>query len=154
VLWDGAAYSLAIDGDSLGIPNGAAIDAFAYDGTSGDFWLSFDTTLDLSGTVLRDADAADGVTLALVFDASAAGVPQGTDVDAVSMAPVPGGMHVLLSFDVGGTIGGITFADEDVLRYDPVGDTWALELDASSVDAARGAAWQALRNKSSLRVGL
>lgn len=140
VLWDGASYSIALDGGAAGIPDGAAIDAFAYDGPSGDFWLSFDTTVDLSGTVVRDADVVDGTTLGLVFDATAAGVPQGSDVDAVSMAPTPGGMQILLSFDVSGTLGGVTYDDEDVLRYDPVGGSWSLELDASSVDAAWSAA--------------
>jgi hypothetical protein len=140
VLWDGASYSLAIDGGAVGIPDGAGIDAFALDATTGDFWLSFDTTVDLNGTIVRDADVVDGITLALVFDASAAGVPQGTDVDAVSAVPEPGGTQILLSFDVGGSIGGVTYADEDVLRYDPGSDSWTLELDASSVDAAWGAA--------------
>lgn len=140
VLWDGVSYSLALDGGAVGIPDGAAVDAFAYDGTTGDFWLSFDTTVDLSGTVVRDADVVDGTTLGLVFDATAAGVPPGTDVDAVSMAPTPGGMQVLLSFDVSGTLGGVTYDDEDVLRYDPVGGGFTLELDASSVDAAWSAA--------------
>lgn len=134
VLWDGVAYSLALDGAAAGIPDGAAIDAFAFDPVTGDFWLSFDTTVDLSGTVLRDADVADGSTLALVFDAQAAGVPPGTDVDGV--ARVPGGSGILLSFDVSGSIGGVSYADEDVLRYDLAGGGWSLELDASTVSAA------------------
>jgi hypothetical protein len=138
VQWDGAAYSLALDGSTVPFPDNAAIDALAFDLLTGDVWLSFDTTIDLFGTVLRDADVVNVLTLALVFDASAAGVPAGMNVDGVSA--VPSSNDVLLSFDIGGAIGGVTFADEDVLRYDPVADTWALEVDSSAADSDWGAA--------------
>jgi hypothetical protein len=138
VQWDGAAYSIALDGASVGLPDGVRIDAFAYDPLTGDVWFSFDTTFDLAGAVLRPSDVVDGLTLALVFDSTAAGVPAGMDVDGVS--PVPGTSDVLLSFDVGGTLGGITFADEDVMRYDTVNDAWTLAIDASASDADWAAA--------------
>jgi hypothetical protein len=129
VIWDGAAYRIEIEGASFGFPDGAAIDAFSISPFDSTFWLSFDTTVDLSGTIVRDADviASSG---AKAFDATAAGVPAGMDVDGVSMIPTTN--DLLLSFDVGGTLGGITFADEDVLRYDPDGDTWTLVIDTSA----------------------
>jgi hypothetical protein len=128
VLWDGVSYTIALDG-SMGFPDGAAIDALAIDPFTFTSWLSFDTTIDLSGNVFRDADVFDEL-LNKVFDATAAGVPAGMDVDAVGMIPPTN--DVLLSFDIGGTLGGITFADEDVLRYDPDGDTWMLVVDTSA----------------------
>ena len=39
----------------------------------------------------------------------------------------------MMSFDTTGTIGGIFFDDEDVVRFD--GATWSLEFDASAADA-------------------
>lgn len=138
VLWDGSRYSLALDGAALGLPDGTVIDAVSYDPSSDTAWFSFDTPIDLFGTVLREADVVDSATLTRVFDATAAGVPAGMDVDGVSQ--LPGTNDVLLSFDVGGTLGGVTFADEDVLRYDPDGGTFTLEVDASAADPDWGPA--------------
>jgi hypothetical protein len=132
VLWDGASYSIALEGAAFDFPDGVAIDAFSYDAVSDTFWFSFDTTVDYFGTLLRDADVVDGATLGLVFDSAAAGVPAGMDVDAVSQLPPTN--DVLLSFDVGGTLGGVTFADEDVLLYDPDTGSFSLALDASLSD--------------------
>jgi hypothetical protein len=129
VAWDGVSYSLALDGGSVGFPDGVAIDAFAIYSYTETVWLSFDTTVELFGDVFRDADVFDEL-FNLVFDATAAGVPAGLDVDAVGMLPPTN--DLLLSFDTGGTLGGITFADEDVLRYDPDGDTWTLAVDTSA----------------------
>jgi hypothetical protein len=129
VLWDGVSYTIAIDGGSFGFPDGAAIDALAINPFTFTSWLSFDTTVELSGNVFRDADVFDEL-FNRVFDSTAAGVPAGMDVDAVGMIPATN--DLLLSFDVGGTLGGITFADEDVLRYDPDGDTWTMVVDTSA----------------------
>jgi hypothetical protein len=132
IQWDGASFTVVLDGEAADIPDGVAIDAFSFDPQSDTFWFSFDTTVSFFGTLLRDADVADGGTLALVFDATAAGVPAGMDVDGVSQLPPTN--DVLLSFDVGGTLGGVTFADEDVLRYDPDTGAFSLEIDASLAD--------------------
>jgi hypothetical protein len=43
-----------------------------------------------------------------------------------------GGDLWLVSFDSGGSIGGVAFAEEDVLRYDQSIATWSIEFDASS----------------------
>jgi len=129
VLWDGVSYSIALDGGVFGFPDGAAIDALAIDPFTLTSWLSFDITVDLSGYIFRDADVFDE-SFNKVFDSTAAGVPMGMDVDAVGMIPTTN--DVLLSFDVGGSLGGVTFADEDVLRYDPDGDTWTLVVDTSA----------------------
>lgn len=138
VSWDGSVYALALDGQGSGIPASAAIDALAFDAQSGALWLSFDVAVEIGGQLVREADVVDAASLALVFDSAAAGVPAGANLDAVSMDP--GSSDVLLSFDVGGMLGGITYADEDVLRYEPGGGSWSLELDASAVEASWGAA--------------
>lgn len=140
VQWDGAAYAIVLPGDANGIPDGVAIDAFTFDSSTGRFLLSFDTTVDLgSGFVVRDADLLDGSTGMLAFDATAAGVPAGLDVDGVSHVATT--QDLLVSFDVGGMIDGISFADEDVLRYSVNGiDPWTLEIDSSTTDPDWGAA--------------
>ncbi len=43
-----------------------------------------------------------------------------------------------MSFDTAGSIGGVNFDDEDVLRFD--GTTWSMEFDASAADSDWAAA--------------
>jgi hypothetical protein len=138
VQWDGATYQIALDGEGSGIPDGVAIDSFAVDALSGDLWLSFDAPVLFAGQLVRAGDLLDGVTGTLAFDSAAVGVPPGTNLDAASM--VPGSSDILLSFDVGGTLGGVTYADEDVLRYDPVANAWSLEVDTSLAQPSWAAA--------------
>lgn len=134
VLWDGASHSIALPGTGI-FPDGVAIDAIGFVPAGSQIWISLDSAAEVGGGVFRASDVFDG-TLALVFDSGAAGVPDGLDLDAIS--PVEGSSELLLSFDAGGSVGGLTFADEDVLRYDPVGAIWSFQLDTSSLDPA----WQ------------
>ena len=129
VRTDGSSYSFFFSGAALGIPTGAAIDAIAMIGD--DLLLSFDVDVVLNGLTFGDADVVrfDGATFSLFFDADAAGVPQGLDLDALH--DLDNG-HLSVSFDGSGTVGGVTFDDEDVLAYDPTLDTWALVYDGSA----------------------
>jgi len=107
-----------------------AIDAFAVHPLTGEAWLSFDTHFELAGVYVRDADVVDLASLGLAFDSAAADIPAGMDVDAVGR--LGGTDDVLVSFDVGGTLGGVGFSDEDVLRYDAATNSWSLVVDASA----------------------
>ena len=132
VRWDGAAYTLEVDGAAVGFPDGTVIDALSFDPLADTAWFSFQSPIDFFGTLLREADVVDAQTFAKAFDATAAGVPAGMNVDAVSQLPPSN--DVLLSFDTGGTLGGVTFADEDVLRYDPDTRGFTLVVDTSVAD--------------------
>ena len=98
----------------------------------GDRLIAFDTTVSLAGGVIaRPGDVVryDSVSYAVVFDASAAGIP----ADAASLAP--GGF--LLSFDTTVDLGGGLVADdEDLVRWN--GSTFSLAFDgaAEGVDTA------------------
>ena len=48
--------------------------------------------------------------------------------------------HLELSFDISGSVGGVAFDDEDILDFDPVGDTWAMRYDGSAHFPALAAA--------------
>lgn len=130
VRWDGADYTIELDGTAEGIPRGAAIDAIATSPGSG-VLVSFDTTVTLDGQTFADEDLArwDGALFVPAFDGSAAGLGAGYDVDA---AQDLGSGAFLVSLDTSGNVGGIGFDDEDVLRYD--GAAWSLEIDASTLD--------------------
>ena len=117
------------DGLGLGArPAGTGVDAGTVDGS--DLLVSFDVTVPLSGTLFADEDLArwDGAGFSLAFDGSAAGVDPALDLDGAHRLT---NGHLLLSFDGFGAVGGLSFADEDVLERDPVGGTWELASDAS-----------------------
>ncbi len=110
-----------------GLPAGTRVDAVARDvGTA--LLLSFDTTVRLDGEVFDDADLvwlAPGAPASKAFDAAGHGLDRGLDVDAVYREPDGA---LLLSFDTGGEIDGVVFADEDLLRLS--GGVWSLAVDA------------------------
>lgn len=130
VRWDGAAYSIELDGTSEGVPRGAAIDAVATAPGEG-LLVSFDTTVSIDGETFADEDLArwDGALFVSAFDGSANGLATAYDIDA---AQDLGSGAFLVSLDTSGSVTGIEFDDEDVLRFD--GATWSLEIDASGLD--------------------
>lgn len=136
VRWDGVDHQIELDLDLPGfdLADGVGIDALGLIDNGNTLALSFDTSTVFMGTFLDDADVLDGSDLSLAFDSRAAGIAAGADLDAVSEADDGWGLFV--SFDIGGTVGGITYADEDVLRVVPPGYSWWMEVDASAVDSA------------------
>lgn len=137
VAWDGSVHSIVFDATAAGIPHGVQVDAVSL-AANGGLLLSFDTDVSLPGALtVADEDLVrwNGSTLSLAFDGSAAGVDRALDVDA---AQDLGGGAFLMSFDTAGSVGGVVFQDEDVLRYS--GGVWSLEIDGSALDADWGAA--------------
>jgi hypothetical protein len=127
-------FEFELRGADLGVPSGAVIDAIAV--VDGDFLLSFDVSIALSGISgsIDDEDlvrvaAADG-TPSLFFDGSASGVPDSLDLDAADHLSIGAGV-LALSFDGSGRIAGIAFDDEDVLAYDIESGEWRLFYDGS-----------------------
>jgi len=131
VAYDFTNFSIKIAGDDLGVPVGARIDAMSVEPTTGEFILSFDTTVSLGGTVFDDEDLAliDGAPASLYLDGSALGVAPALDVDGAS---VLADGFVVMSFDGSGVLGGITFDDEDLLLYSSLTGAWMMAYDASS----------------------
>ena len=140
VRYDGSSYTVWLDASANGIPDGVSVDAVSVDG-SGDPLVSFDITVDLgAGVVAHDEDLArlSGVTWSIFFDGSAEGVAASLDLDGADFRPSDG--HFFLSFDGSGSIGGVSFDDEDVLEFDPSGPTWSIAYDGSAQHAALAAA--------------
>jgi hypothetical protein len=134
VRYDGDSYTLEFDGSAEGIPGWIGVDAVST--IEGDLLLSFDTDLN---RVIHKEDLVrfDGSRFTVFFDASAAGVPEGLDLDA---AHYLGGSIVALSLDGSGSLPGVVFADEDVLEYDLVTGTWEITYYGSAEHAAWGGA--------------
>ena len=131
VSFDGASYSLIFNATTNSIPHGVKVDAVTTLGS--ELILSFDTTIDLgSGLIAADEDLVkwNGSVWTHYFDASVAGINPALDLDGAHRAADG---KLFLSFDGSGSVGsGPThfFDDEDVLEYDPVGETWDFAYDA------------------------
>jgi hypothetical protein len=137
VRFDGSNYTIEFDARGEGIPAGTHVDALTSDGT--DLLLSFDTTVMLAGETLDDADLVQVTPIGFVlyFDSALAGVPVAMDLDA---ADVDADGVVYVSFDIGGNLGGVDFADEDMLSYDPGTGEWTLAYDGDALHANWAAA--------------
>jgi len=125
-------YQIGLDMSALGIPDGTRVDAFGLT-SNGDYILSFDVTVDLGGgLVASDEDLisySSGGGFTMLLNGSNVGLDRSLDLDAAS--ELDG--NLLVSFDGHGSIGGIDFADEDVLSFDSVASTWTHVYDGSAV---------------------
>lgn len=134
----GGSFGLELAGVAAGIPAGSRIDALTV-GAGGELVVSFDVTTTLGSLVADDADlvAIGGGPATLWLSATAAGIAGELDVDAVDRLA---NGHLLLSFDTGGALLGLGFADEDLLELDPLGPSWELAYDGSEQHAEWSAA--------------
>jgi hypothetical protein len=119
VRWNGFDYALEFDGLAHGVPDGANLDAVARL-PSGELLLSFDVGVTLGGVRADDEDLLrfDGASFTLYFDGSAQGVDADLDLDGAAYA---GEGRIGVSFDGAGSLGGVTFQDEDVITLLPGG---------------------------------
>ncbi len=132
VRYDGNGYSLAFDGASAGLGDAASIDGLSKDGR--DYLLSFETSQLLPGGLLaKDHDVVrfSATGFSLEFDGTTAGVDDAWDVDAIDFEHVG---RLNLSFDTSGVIGGVAFADEDLLTFN--GTVWTLAWSGAGEDPA------------------
>ena len=143
VRWGNGRFSIVLDAEAVGLPDGVNVDAVSADGS--DLLVSFDTSVTIDSIAFDDEDLLrwDGVTFTLALDGSAEGVPEALDLDAA--ARLENG-HLLLSFDGSGEIDGVVFDDEDVLEHQ---QHWVVHHDASE---DLGPAWTAA-NLDALSVG-
>ena len=125
VRYDGIAYTLEFDGSAAGVPGGAGVDAVSTLGR--ELLLSFDTAVTLGQAEFGEEDLVrfDGSGFTLFFDGSAAGVPEGLDLDAAQNL---GDGRLAISLDGGGSLPGVFFGAEDVLEYDFSTGAWEIEI--------------------------
>jgi hypothetical protein len=126
IRYSGGTFSREFDSVAAGVPAGVHCDGVARRGPSGPLLLSFDTTFTVGGVTIRPADViavSNGAFGAKVVDAQALGVPANLTIDAIDTFGTKN--YLLVSFDTGGTIAGITFADEDVLQLHLTDNTWS-----------------------------
>lgn len=135
--YDGVTYTIEFDGSAEGVPDGTRPDAVTVDG-SGDLLLSFDTTVNLGGTVSADEDLVsfNGSSFSVVFDGSVEGLSETLDLDGASIDATG---NLTLSLDGSGSVGGVDFDDEDVLEFQS-GGSWSLIYDGGALHPSLGPA--------------
>lgn len=119
---DSGAETVTLDGSASFDPDGTIVDHTWRDGgvvvatgVSPQISLALGThTVELTVTDNEGATATDTVVITVV----APPIPP----DVVYMSP-----------DTAGSVPGVSYGDEDILRYDRVGDTWSMYFDGSDV---------------------
>lgn len=138
VRLSGSTYSIEIDGAADGVPEGVNVDAIAE--FNGFILVSFDTAVRINNVTFEDEDLvvhdADEQTFRSAFHGANVGVPSDLDLDGAALVDEN---HLLVTFDGSGTVGGVSFDDEDVLEYDATSDSWSLVYDG----ADHFAGWEA-----------
>ena len=138
VSYNGTSYAMVFAGGSHELPDGVAIDALSSSNGT-DLLLSLDTTVTLGALTVSPADVIQyhgGWGGSKYFDGGA--VSSGANLDALHRLS---NGHLLMSFDVAGTVGGVPFGAGDVLEYTPgTPGSWELAYSPSAVDPGWGAA--------------
>lgn len=112
------ATELSTSTNELGALGVAGIDGFhkAGDGCGASVY-SLDVTTLIAGTMMRPADIFTAAG-AKVFDAVAAGVPVGVNIDAVSRDS--GNCDFIISIDTTAVLGGTVFKYDDLIRWNSI----------------------------------
>ena len=128
---DSGTYSSVLD-----LPPAVELDAIQRL-RGGDWLFSIGAPAVLGGTSYdpRDVIRYSGGTFSLFLDGAAAGIPAGSNVDAImylsgDLFTLATSVDVVLSFDVPTTIGGVTYDPADLVRS--VGGSFSATFDASA----------------------
>lgn len=128
---DDLAGTVTFTGVDVPLPDGVHLDALTRY-PEGDALFSTDVTVDVGGLVIGPADLLR-VPIAdppvVVFSASAAGIPAGTNLDAVALDRDG---NLLVSFDTTVSLGGTAYDDEDLIRIEQPSGTPSLAFDGSA----------------------
>lgn len=133
IRFNGTGWSKEFDGLAEGIPSGVNIDAIAQSGET--LLFSVDVDAVIGSVTVNDADviAFSGTDFTVFLSAVSSGIDAVSDIDALH---VDSKGRILVSFDSGGFLDGISYRDEDMLAWSS--STWSLEFDGSADDTA----WQ------------
>ena len=122
------------DGDGLATVTVDASASSDADGTV-DFWAWREGSNVLATTETATLSLSVG-THTIELTVTDNGGASGTDVVVITVDPAPPGRVtelVYVSSSSGGSVGGVSFSDEDILTFDPATGAWAMFLDGSDV---------------------
>lgn len=119
-----------LDAAAEGIADGVDLDALARDPSTCDLLMSFDTTVELDGTVFRPSDIA---RLSGGFFSLFRAGPPNADLDALHVLDTG---SVLASFAAPVPDLGFAFGDEDIVEQTNPGGAWELSFQPAAIDAS------------------
>jgi hypothetical protein len=128
-MLSGAGFGKAFDAAAAGVPDGVGCDGVARDGANGALLLSFDRTFAVGGVTVRPADVirfTGGSFGTKAIDAVALGLDARLNIDAIDSVGTT--TDLLVSFDTGGAVGGVRFADEDILQLHLAEGSWSMRF--------------------------
>jgi hypothetical protein len=134
-------FDKAFDATAAGVPWGIGCDGVTRWGNAGDLLLSFDQLFTTAALTVRPAEAAvwNGALFAgKPFDAAELGLNASLNVDAIDAVGTV--TDLWLSFDTGGSAGGVIFADEDVVHLQLADPGWSKPHTLLSLSDRWGAA--------------
>jgi len=126
IRFNGSDFTKEFDSAAAGVPSGVHCDGLARWGDTGKLLLSFDKAFTVGGNTIRPADVvvfSGGTFGKKVLDAKAHGLPANLNVDAIDTFRTKD--YILVSFDTGGKIAGITFTAADILQLHITAGTWS-----------------------------
>lgn len=129
VRYEDPNFSMVFDAQANGVPIGSRVDAVSL--SPNGLVLSFDTTITLPGNLTvsdEDLVAWNGANYSMLLDLSSTGIARSLDVDAVHAF---GGGAYAVSFDTDGSVGAVSFSDQDIVLWDGTG--WSLQLATTSL---------------------
>jgi hypothetical protein len=142
IKYSGGAFSKAFDAAAAGVPRDAHCDGVARLDQTGALLLSFDRTFAAGGFTIRPADVmqvgAGGAFAAKRLDAQALGLASTLNIIAVDALGTHG--DLLVAFDTGGTVGGVTFTRNDLLGVHVPTARWTKRYSLATFSDRWGAA--------------
>jgi Domain of unknown function (DUF4214) len=134
--FNGTTYAKLFDGAANGIPDGVSISAIASDnGTQ--ILMVLDSTVPLPGGSVvatpRGVVGFNAGTWSVYLSEATIGAPAEAVIDGLD---VLANGHVLFSFDVSGTVGSVSFNDDDILELTPTGPFWELSRSMRATNAS------------------
>jgi hypothetical protein len=137
---NGSTYTIVFDAAANGIPDGTMVDAVAV-ASNGNLLLSFDTTVTLGALTATPRDLVlfnpTSSNFSLFFSGAANGIADGIALDGAQLLPSG---HLLLSFDVSGSAGGVHFGPADILDFDPSANAWTVAYQGATLHPELAAA--------------
>ena len=141
IKYSGGSFSKVFDATAAGVPAGVHCDGVARSGKSGPLLLSFDRTFSVGAVTIRPADViaySAGAFGAKVLDAKALGLAASLNVDAVDALATT--TDLLVGFDTGGNVGGVSFTHEDILQLHLANGHWSKRYSLGSFSDRWGTA--------------
>lgn len=125
IRYSGGTFSNAFDASAAGVPAGVHCDGVARMNNNGALLLSFDRTFAAAGFTIRPADVmvvTGGAFTSKMLDAQALNL--GAALNIVGIDALGTHTDLLVAFDTGGTVGGLPFVRNDLLKLHIPSGVW------------------------------